>query len=610
MTHQQTRFKTAFSKILPISMFLGLSSTLWSCKSRSLLESTPLSKPKSPDLVILVIVDQMRFDTLQRFQKGMELVAPDLKERGLLKFLKRGVSFTEATTAGAPTVTAAGHASICTGAAPYRHGIVANALRLDGKILESAKDEKVSSVLSSTLLGSDALSQAPLPSSSPWLLMVPSFSEVFVEKTKGRAISLSLKDRGSVYCGTPTSLGAFWYDYRTGGMATSTAFMPKLPSWVEKFNSTLPDKKTMVWKPLLEVNNLCSGVACLNFASDLMSNPIDKLGMKYKSELALKSLRIGSAFPYPLEKGGSKLEAHRRFEYSPFANDFLADFALAAIQENRLGKHGTPDLVSVSFSTPDLIGHEFGPNSFELFDIYLQLHKTMARFQDSLEKQGLNALWVLSADHGVQNLPELTAQSTGGNQGRIGNQVLKDQLNTALNSSFSTKDFPHLESEKVVADVSTDQIYLNKKIPFSATKWEQIHQKIISQLNAHPGIERSFSKSEVQSVSLEDTTGLTPIQDQMLALRRGFDEERSGDLFFVVKEGWLGENAAAGNHGSIHPNDRKIPIVFVDDTHSLPQTQVAGTAMADDIAPTILDILGKQVPKHMTGKSLKEHLPK
>jgi hypothetical protein len=531
----------------------------------------------------------MRPDYIERFRKAFEKNTGQGK--GFLAFKDAGVWFGNARTSGAPTVTAAGHASICTGADASRHGIVANSFWLPqgntGRLVESASDESAKVVRTSALLdasGYDAKAKTSEESSSPHRLRIPSFAEVLRERTSGasRSLSVSVKDRGSVFCGGKGALGAYWLDDKTASLVTSTFFTQKLPAWVDAFNLKNRPNLAEPWQPTFRTKEEARG---------LIADELSRKGLDVRSAL---STYLGNGFPYTLKApGDDDTLGRKRFAFTPAASNLIASFALEALEAENLGKRaasGAPDFLSISFSSPDYVGHQFGTDSFELFDTYVKLNETVERLRQGVENSlgAENVLWVLTADHGAQRMPEV-ARLAGKVTGRIDAKAFLNILRVGTNESFGTPD--------LIDAFSTDQVYLNEGIlAQKRLDKAKVVARVREILEDQPGVHSTYSREDIANAPDRDGN----LENSPASFyKRGFDPDRSGDVFIVVKDGWLGDATLAGNHGTVYEDDARIPFVLMG--AGLSAKKVTTDVRANDIAPTVLGLLGHSPGEGMNG---------
>jgi arylsulfatase A-like enzyme len=556
----------------------------------------PDSNKKSsqrPRLVVLMTIDQMRADTLERYTAALQKIAAG-KSEGLLALKENGTWFSLGYTAGAPTVTAAGHASLCTGANPAKHGIVGNEIfdPQSQRGVASTADNTASDLLTPGLLPEDPLSRVKEQSSSARRLQTPTLADALREWSGGvsKTIALSLKDRGAVYCGGKNAAGVYWYDYKSGSMVSSTAFTSALPEWVNSFNSQRRSQFPSSWTPVLAVEDM----------QKLLPNEEKRKAFAVRSAL---SQWFGSGFPYTFKnESGSTLEVRQRFQYTPAASNSLVDFALEAVRQERLGCASRkakspcqapefPDLLTISFSTPDLVGHAFGPESPELMDIYLNLNRSIERLRKELHSAlgEQNILFVFSSDHGVQPMPEVS-QARGATAGRMVSKDIKANLEKVLREKWGEGPW--------IADLVTAEIHFrqetftkNKKTTAEALSLLQDYFKSIK------GVRGLLTRADIVNAA-------TPEAEHY---KRGHNPERSGEAVILLEKGWLLDSRNAATHGTAFDDDTRIPVVF-SGWSVRPRFEIKDKARADDVAPTILELVGAKVTPSMTGKSFADRL--
>src|SRR5579863_8199434 len=278
--------------------------------------SSPARAAEKPKLVVAIVVDQFRYDYLLRFRG-------EYKE-GIDRLLKRGAVFTNASYEHFPTVTAVGHGTFLTGATPSISGIVGNDWydRESGKNVTSVSDDATR-----TLGGSGGVGASPRR-----LLVSALGDELKMSNNRSRLIGISLKDRSAVLPTGHMADGAYWFDQKTGQFVSSTYYFDALPAWVNEFNATHPaDRyKGATW-----------------------------MGRKYPDET------------------GEKLYA--ALHESPFGNDLVEAFAERAVEAEKLGQRGVTDVLAVSFSSNDYVGHALGPDSPEVRDISVRTDQVFGK---------------------------------------------------------------------------------------------------------------------------------------------------------------------------------------------------------------------------------------
>ncbi len=566
-----------------------------------------------PRLVVLIIVDQMRPDYVDRFRQAFK--AQTGGEDGFLAFRDQGVWFNNARTAAAPTVTAAGHASICTGASPSVHGIVSNGWydTFSGTkmVVESTKDETASTIGSVVDARTDALSLTPEVSSSAHRLMAPSISdELYAHSSKAsKTVSLSLKDRGALFCGGKTPKGAYWHDAKTGAFVTSSATgATALPEWLVAFNNANIPKLKVAWTPAIPLATDNTKPDVEKYRGFLV-NQSDKLAfapiVTGTRDVPL-ARDMGEGFPYvpANDVPNSRYKTPMvRWQLTPHASDLLADLAIEAVEEEKLGNsQGVTDFLTVSFSSPDLVGHHFGSDSLELFDSYLRLNLTLAKLRAALrEKRGDDVLWILTSDHGAQRSVESRMAANKGNPSSQGSEPLVPER--FPDRIMASKISAHIEKKYGVKDSIAayyiDMMWVNEEsLAKSKVTKEQVVKEAYAFLSQQSGVKMVLSQSDLvkSDPQAEGDLSLNPAA----YYRKGFYAGRTGDLVVVLKPGWTGDNHLAGNHGTVYEEDARIPMAYLGRGIKGPSAENVDVR-ANDIGPTMLCLLGFSKGAKMNG---------
>ncbi|MFI5204661.1 MAG: alkaline phosphatase family protein, partial [Flavobacteriales bacterium] len=312
-----------------------------------------------PKLVVGIVVDQMRYDYLYAFAKRYTA-------NGFKRLLKEGFVFHNAHFNYVPTYTGPGHASIYAGSTPSSHGIIANDWpdKTTGKNIYCTSDSTVSTVGTTTLAGK----QSP-----HYLLSTNIADELRLATNKqSKVVGIALKDRSSIMPAGHMPTGAYWFDDSIGNWITSSYYTKELPAWVKTYN----DKKTAEKYLSQNWNTLFSIETYTNAWGD--TNRYEKVFAGEKS----------SAFPHPLAQ--IRKENHGSFntiKFTPFGCTITTELAMEAIKAEELGKDEITDLLCISYSSPDYVGHYYGIRSIEMEDIYLRLDRELEMLFQFLDKQ-------------------------------------------------------------------------------------------------------------------------------------------------------------------------------------------------------------------------------
>jgi len=558
---------------------------------RSTQTPTPnaAQRTKRPRLVLLIAVDQFRYDYLERFG---DLFGPD----GFKRLLRDGASWTQSNYDHMPTYTAPGHATMMTGAYPAETGIIGNEWpdRSTGKNVSSVSDTTV------TLLGGEPNEAA----ASPRRLMCSTVGDELRLATNDRSkvIGISVKDRSAILPAGRHANAAYWFSTNSGNMVSSTYYFNELPNWVVTFNNSHPADKFFgkKWERLLPESEY------------LKRTGADAPTWENIGNVA------GDTNTFPHTVTGGATSAGRVFynalDYTPFSNDLLVSFSEQAIVNEQLGLDDDTDVLSVSFSANDYVGHRYGPYSQEVMDVTLRVDQQIATLLDFVNaKVGLsNSIVILTADHGVAPIPEHAA-TLGLGGARIPGQNVTGAIRAAISARYNpqnktpdpTADYIYkYEYAGALRDAFTNSnIYFN----YDALKRDGVNLDEISEVAGRaaltvPGIARFFTRSQLQ----RGATSITdPIERRAL---HGFYPSRSGDLVLIPDPyKYLAETITA-THGSPYSYDTNVPTIIMGGGVTPGRYYEAATPA--DIAPTLCAVLGVTKPSAATGRVLIEALKK
>jgi predicted AlkP superfamily pyrophosphatase or phosphodiesterase len=504
----------------------------------------PRPRPGPPEirLVLLIAVDQFRYDYLTRFRSDFT--------SGLARLLTQGAVFTDANLEHYPTVTAIGHATMLTGATPSVSGIIGNDWfdRETGTQVQSITDTTVKPI------GAPEAATA-----SPRRLLVSTLGDELKlaaaapkgSDTSPRVIGMSLKDRSAVMPAGRGADAAYWLDTKSGAFVSSTYYMTDAPAWVKAFNDRhLADAHLgQEWTPL--------------------SPPA----------VSLKQL--------PKERGTPFYEA---VFASPFGNELLLEFASNALSHERMGQRGVTDLMSVSFSSNDSVGHTYGPESPQVRDITIRTDRIIGQLLDRVDKAvGLqHTLVALTADHGVAPLPEnLAARSMPG--GRMANKELFGAIQKGLEARYGPGEW--------LASTAGSSPYLNYALlEQKKLNPEEVRRVAAAAALAVPHVTRVYTRDQLQRGDVgDDRIGRRVV--------RGFNMQRSGDLEIILEPFWM--RATSGTtHGTPYNYDAHIPLVIMGPP--IKPGVYSDPVALNDLAPTLATILKVQPPSGSSGRVLTE----
>ena len=525
-------------------------------------------KPRSlerPKLVVGIVVDQMRYDYLYRYYDKY-------KEGGLKRLMNEGFNARNNHYHYALTVTAAGHSAVYTGALPAVNGIVGNDWfdKYTGQNVYCTDDKSVATV------GSTNVTVGKM---SPKNLLVSTVTDQLRIATnfRSKTIGVAIKDRASILPAGHAANGAYWFDSKTGNFVTSTYYMTELPKWAQDYNAKkMPAEfAKRGWNTLL---------------------PIDQYTQSTPDDVAWEGKLSGQAKPvFPHELIGTSGDAFGVITTSPWGNTMTKEMAIAAIKGENLGKGKETDFLSVSFSTPDRIGHAFGPNSVEQEDNYLKLDMEFAElfnFLDSWTGKG-NYTVFLTADHGAMDVPAFW-QEHKLPAGLINPTTLTRNIVAGLNNAFG--------EGKYVLSFENYQLYFNDSL-LTAKKVsvEDAFKVVRSTILPMDGI--------ADVINLRDI-GRAPLNTYQLELyKNNINAKRSGDLQIITQPGWFAQSYATGtDHGTPYNYDTHVPFLLygwgINKGETLRRTTIA------DIAPTISALLHILPPSGNVGNPVEEALKK
>ena len=466
--------------------------------------------PPRPKLVLIVVIDQFRYEYLVRFRQ-------QFVPGGFNFLLTGGASFADCRYDHAMTATGPGHASLLTGTYANVHGIIGN------EWYDRSLHRAVNCVEDPTTKVVDEPSGASeAPGFSPHYLIGSTLGDELRAATdfRSKVVAISLKDRGAILPGGHSPSAAYWYDARSGRFVTSTYYMPALPAWVAKFNQNSPAK------------NYCGR----NWAA-----------------LPATSGGNGSVFsefkgspdePCPNPKFLGWLDS------TPFMSEIELAFAEEAIKNEHLGQGTDTDLLTISLSENDYVGHTYGPYSPQVADVTLRTDRYLGSFFSELDKLiGLKNIWIaLSADHGVAPTPEFI-QSHKWGSGNAQPALIRKTVEEALSAAFGQGSW--------VLAMNVPYIYLDtdafEKHHIQAPQAEEVAAAAAA---SAPGVMAAFTRAQFLNGSL-------PLSPLARMAANVFNLQRSGDVFLVLDPYALPVSSSrATTHGSPWNYDSQVPLIL------------------------------------------------
>ncbi len=514
-----------------------------------------------PKLVIGLMVDQMRWDFLYKYKNRYT-------SGGFKKLISRGFTSENANIPYAPTVTAAGHACVYTGSVPSLNGIAGNDWfdRSLNRVVYCAEDTIVAAI------GADNTKNGKM---SPRNLWTTSLSDELRMATnfKGKSVGVCIKDRGAIFPAGHTANAAYWYDGSTGKWISSTYYMEALPDWLQKMNREDFSKKyyKQNWETLFPKNTYVNSTADEQIYEG-----------KFKGV-------VSSSFPHKME---NQLNNHGLISSTPFGNTMTFDVAKKALTNHELGKDEITDILCISLSSPDYIGHQFGPNSMEIEDNYLRLDRDIENFLLFLDKEvgeGKYTLF-LTADHGVAHVPGYSEQNKmPGKVFSMSKQIIA--INEDAKQAFGIED--------LIITEQNNQVYLDTaSIMKSIYSVEKMENYVIEKILQNPEVLTVFKYRDLHKQLLPEKT--------IEMLKNGFASKRSGEIVVLLKSGFVDTWLTGTSHGSHYIYDAHIPVVFYG--FGIKQGRGFKTRHMTDIAPTLATLLRIPSPSGCIGEAIEEAL--
>lgn len=516
------------------------------------------SQQDRPKLIVGVVVDQMRWDYLYRYQDRYT-------EGGFKRMLKRGFTCENMHIPYSPTATGPGHACAYTGSVPAVHGIVGN------QWYDRNSKKKINCVEDSTvqLVGVESGALR-----SPKNLLVTTIGDELKlsNNMRSKVIGVSFKDRGAILPAGHLSDGSFWYDGSSGRFITSTYFMDDLPQWVKDFNNRkLPDQYlTQTWEPLY---------------------PIETYKQSTEDDKPYEGRMIGketATFPYDYSDQEGKYGV---LSSSIYGNTLTFEMAKAAIEGENLGMGDFTDMLAISFSATDGLGHTVGPNAIEVEDMYLRLDKEFEAFFRHLDSlYGENGyLFFITADHGVSQSPGYLLENNL--PAGVFTSDYVDEINTLGSEKYGI--------DKTVLSVDNYEIYLNWDEIYAPDKnisKDELLNDIIHIVLQHDGVVDAWVNKDLANAPWPEITKKMFIN--------GYNAQRGGDISIIFRPGWKGGSEKGATHGLWYPFDSHLPLVWMG--WNVPQGYTNRRVEMTDIAPTIAAMLKIQMPSGSIGHPILE----
>jgi arylsulfatase A-like enzyme len=508
---------------------------------------------EAPRLVLQITVDQLRGDMLPRFRDRFGT-------SGFKRLMEQGAWYANAHYGSGNTFTASGHAVLVTGADTAEHGMVANSWfdRALGRRINCLYDAEHG--LSPRNLGSTTIGDE---------LVVASGG-------RSRAFAVAGKDRSAIIPAGRRGT-AYWFDDEKGRFGHSSWYGPSPPAWVTAWNEAHPaaQYRGRVWTPLETSRR--------GFTDAMITN-----------EYARATPAVGRTFPHKLPDRADRTLFEALPEL-PVFDEYTLAFARELMLREKLGRGSATDYLSVSLSQLDYAGHGFGPNSLEYADSLLRLDSTLGGFLAFVDQQvgAGRTLIVLSADHGVDEIPEVRIAERF-DAGRFYPDRLRDQMNGVLAARFGV-------TADLVADFVPPGLYLDRlRIAALKLDFETVEAALATEMRTVPGVAHALTRSDLQA-------GRVPHTELMRRMQRAFHPERSGDVVIVQKQFWYlyaHAECCGAMHGSPYSYDTHVPVIFAG--AGIASAAIGRAIEPASIAPTVAALLGIVAPSGSSAPVLEE----
>lgn len=523
------------------------------------------AKDERPKLVVGIIIDQMRWDYLYRFNNRYT-------DDGFKRIMKDGFNCQNTFINYLPTFTGPGHACIYTGSVPALHGIVSNDWydNIQQSPVYCTNDMNVSQV---------GCTNDKAGKMSPRNMLATTITdELRLASNMGsRVYGLAIKDRGSILPAGHLANGAYWFDDKSGNFISSTYYGNELPAWLNDFNSQKLAEQYIktTWETLYPINTYTQSLADNSAA--------------YEGKLRGETAPV---FPHSVKNfDGTNYNTLR---FIPGGNTIIFDAARSCIEGEQLGMRTNTDFLCLSFSSTDYAGHLFGPNAIEVEDMYLRLDRELGAFLKYLDgKVGKGKYTIfITADHGgahnAQYMEDVKIPAGNANDGEVQNA-----LNKHLKGIYSV--------DTLVRSMENYQVYLNEmKIEKTKVNRDKLKGDILKWLRVQKGV--------AYAVDIENKTPDGVVEPLKTMIVNGYNSKRSGCIQIILEPGWYsGYGTTTGTtHGSWNPYDSHIPLLWYG--AGIPKGETHRTVHMTDIAATLAALLHVQMPNACVGEVIQEIL--
>ena len=518
------------------------------------------SQNKAPKLVVGIVVDQMRTDYIYRYWNRFG-------EGGFKRLVHEGFFCKNTHYNYVPTYTGPGHSSIYTGCTPSTHGIIANDwfVKETGKETYCVSDEKAKPIGTTSKNGM----------MSPHNQLSTTLGDELKLFTNGKSkvFGVSLKDRSSILPVGHAGNAAFWFDEQTGNFVSSDWYVKELPVWLNNFNAKKSVQSYLEkgWNTLYPLETYTNSIADDNkyeLAPNKKQKPV--FPYDYKVQLAANNLGIIKA--------------------TPWGNTITKDLAIECLKNEQMGKDDISDLLCISFSSTDYVGHSYGVRAVETEDVYLRLDKDLEELLKLLDAEvgQENYILFLTADHGAADvasyLKDLKIPA-----GYIKEKKLEKELKAFCSAQFG---------DSLIVNISNQQLFLNTaKLTMLKLNNDDVEKILANKLVQMEGMAEAYPSAVLKFESYKGDNFKNLIAN-------GYNHKRSGNVAFSYLPGWLDIQETGTTHGAAYGYDTHVPLLFFG--AGIKKGESVKPYYITEIAPTISLLLNCSFPNGCTSKPIEE----
>jgi len=521
---------------------------------------TPAETAHQPKLIVGITVDQMRYDYIEKFWE-------DLSEDGFKKLVNEGFFARNLHYNYMPTFTGPGHAAIYTGTTPAFNGIIANDWyeRSSNKMVYCSSDSTVTGVGTNSAAGK----------MSPHYLTSTTLGDELklFSNQRSKVIGIAMKDRGAILPAGRTADAAYWFVGGNEGVwATSTWYMDSLPNWVVDYNAKRVPETVMSksWDFLLPTEKYDESMEDNN-----------------AFELPFKGL-TRPVMPYSMSELRAQNSNYDLIKATPFGNSLTAEFGKQVIEKEQLGKDEHTDMLCMSFSSTDYVGHQFGIHSKELQDCYLRLDRDIAdfiKYLDATVGKG-NYLIFLSADHAGAPTPSYVMENKGA-AGYWKSDRLEEKVQNFLTEKYGEGSW--------IVNETNQNIFLNRTL---------IREKKLSLKSIQMDVSDFVADQEniLMAFNAADLSRIGDKSPMAVRAQLGFHQRHSGDVIYILDSGYMEYGMQGTTHGSPFTYDTHVPALFYG--FGVKQGETFQPQTICDIAPTVAAICKLPLPSSAIGSPI------